>query len=387
MRINILIDRVKFSTLYKFILLKIDLQKYNIETIINIVSPGSECLEELLNYHESNVIYSEYIEQIRNYIKLGKKFFLNIDNKEDYYLIPMDGCSQKTEVYEKYHQLMSRGLNKNIILYKFRLCNDFIYHYIKKKTYLVWLPSRLYLNNSTLLTKFIDKTDFVRPLEIPDEKNCFIIFHQQRSYVYEKYKIDENKPIVLFNHSNINPELYHKHRDAYDCTEIDIFNRLLTDRELHENFNILISFPYGFFPPNKTFINKSPVKILQSIDYSFFVTNRLVSAMIGGISTSLLDSLIVEIPVLNIAPHFYKRTENEKLLMCRYKSNVRKKDLFEGENVSIDGDWIFKINEIINKKYDYERKRNIWISNNTLKDQILFHLKIKRLKIKRFISI
>jgi len=374
MELNIVIKNIRFSALYKYVLLQENLFNHGIKIFVycNNYKAFNANLINFINKYENHDVYGNYISQIQKYFHL--KSFLDlgkIQNKNSHYLFSLDGGYSLTSVRDS---ILSVYQKERVILYKFRLCNDIACDFSGESFQETLLPSELYLNNS-LFSKNYKNINYVRPIELIDHDNDYIDFHKQKFHVYEKYEIDEKKPIILFSFSIIPGDSILSYKE---CTERDILDKLFSDEGLHENFNILILFPHvrsylSFLLKKKDISNK--IKLIDPIDYSFFLRKNIISAMIGGISTTIIESLVNKIPVLNIIPNIYRGNSHSRLLNKRYNACIRVSDRFEGINTYLFEDWVSIIYKIIEndkqKKYNYKNKQRIWMTSNTLENYII----------------
>jgi len=383
MKINIITKSIKPSTYFKHIYLSRELKKFGID--VNILTDRYRIGQhkDFINQYKNDNIYENYINEVKNlsiecyehlpaYIfkKVQTNFFKKISSYEDdYFLIGME--LPPNLLMNEFSSVLKDS--KKIIFYKTRLCNDIFRN--GKEALCAWLPSEVYISKGSL-GLFLSRVkkypiDFVKPLEICDIDNNLIDIDVQKKHIIEKYRIDENKPTIFFNMSNSRDTF--KNDDKIGNTDVCIFRRLLTDKILSSKFNILISpSPYYYWQSKEQ--ENPDNKIIEHIDYSCIMRSGLVSIIIGGISTCISESLMYKIPVLNISPNFIAGVESQEHLDRHFgKSNVLVSDRFEGYQADVDDNWIEKINMLINnkEKFDYEKKKKIWFSNNLLGNQII----------------
>jgi len=376
MKISILTQYIKLTTIFKYLILKQKLQNKGIEIEVFVSSIFKKTLNEVIDRFKIIDRYRYYCNELSNF-NFREFSFENLKLIDDSDLIILSSDFYQIPIYcEKYSNIFKKYLNrtrKKIVYSKMRSCNDFFYStdFCEDKLNPIWVSSKMYKKIQTFnpmpignekitysfgkrLDECFSMIDYVNPLEICDVENPFVKFEENS--IRNKYNLN-NKPIIIY--------FYPK----YDDLSI---GKGLNSEIIQDKYDVLmVNKPYYLK-------NSNDRRIIDFFDYSFIIQN-MVFCIIGGLSTAVRESLIYKIPVLNMIDDrsFMPRkgTTLKNHMKKRFGISFKNSSQFEGKSVdfSLKEDfkhWIKLLEEISYSDFNFTQKKDVWFSNLTIEDKI-----------------
>lgn len=340
----------KFNTINNLIILKNQCKKINIDIDFFITSEFffNSMLKTFIDSHQKYKIEVEFLNQIKlltdiEELKKYNKIIISEDFKFNRKILDNNRINFHKEV-------------KNIFSYKFRICNDIYESPLIKKEQ--WLPSEVFKYNS--LNYKQDNCDYVQPLEV-NKKN---IYENNDNFYLDKYQI--SKPLIIYQDTIMKPKYHNRLNEHY--TDNLLRNKIITNKEINNKFHILISGnPYETKEYISTYIESK--NIIDPIDLDYLL-NKFCKCLISGISTSIRESLLLEIPVIRPKNIKISNKNYDDILRNRFDNKIQSTDEFEGKFININDNLIDNINFCINKKFNFNTKKNIWFDKKDLFSKI-----------------